>query len=68
MNGIVDLKLKVFREFQLANPTAHLGGSLGLMIRGVNVLRDLSRSDLDITVDEEEIFTKDLKKKGLLLQ
>jgi hypothetical protein len=52
MNGIIELKLKVFREFQLANPTAHLGGSLGLMIRGVDLLRGLSQSDLDVTVDE----------------
>lgn len=54
MNKGIDLKLKVFRDFQLQNPTAHLGGSLGLMLRGIDLQRDLISSDLDVTVDEYE--------------
>ena len=52
MNGLIRLKLKVFQEFQVCNPTAHLGGSLGLMLRGIDLLRDLKTSDLDVTIDE----------------
>ena len=65
MNGIIELKLKVFREFQLANPTAHLGGSLGLMLRGIDLLRNLNPSDLDVTVDEYDM--SNLEKDALEL-
>ena len=63
MNGLIRLKLKVFEEFQECNSTAHLGGSLGLMIRGVDLLRDLTKADLDVTVDEYEVSS--LQKDGL---
>jgi len=65
MDGIISLKLKVFQEFQLSNPTAHLGGSLGLFVRGIDLLRDLSKSDLDVTIDEYDV--KNLEKDALHL-
>jgi hypothetical protein len=45
-------KLKTIREFQLEYPTAHVGGSIGLMLRGISVGRDLKYSDIDMTIDE----------------
>jgi len=46
------LKLETLKEFQEKHPTAHVGGSIGLFLRGINLFRDLSKSDLDITIDE----------------
>lgn len=31
---------------------SHIGGSIGLMMRGIDLQRDLKSSDLDITVDQ----------------
>jgi len=65
MKKYVDLKLKVFREFQLQNPTAHLGGSLGLMLRGIDLQRNLGKSDLDVTVDEYELKNLEVDRLDL---
>ena len=51
---LFDLKLKSLREFQQKYPTSHVGGSIGLFLRGIDLQRDLSNSDLDITIDEYE--------------
>ena len=48
----MELKLETLREFQQNYPTSHVGGSIGLFLRDINLQRDLSFSDLDITVDE----------------
>jgi hypothetical protein len=63
MNGLIRLKLKVFEEFQICNPTAHLGGSLGLMLSGIDLLRDLTNADLDVTIDEYDV--SNLQKDNL---
>jgi len=52
MNRLVKAKLEAIKDFQDKFPTSHVGGSFGLFLRGINLLRDLSASDLDITVDE----------------
>lgn len=45
-------QLKVLKEFQEKHPTSHVGGSIGLMLRGVDLKRDFNASDLDITIDD----------------
>lgn len=52
MNKMIKFKLEALREFQANHPTAHVGGSIGLMLRGIDLHRSLAQSDLDITVDE----------------
>lgn len=54
MNKLLALKLKALKDFQEKYPTSHVGGSVGLFLRGMDLNRDLSESDLDITVDEFE--------------
>lgn len=49
---ILKLKFDALREFQYKYPTSHVGGSIGLMIRGIDLKRDMTKSDLDITIDE----------------
>jgi hypothetical protein len=44
--------LETLKDFQDKHPNSHVGGSIGLMLRGVDLKRDLSKSDLDITIDE----------------
>ena len=60
MNKTIQLKLETLKEFQTAHPTSHVGGSVGLMLRGIDLKRDLSKSDLDITIDEFELKQLDL--------
>jgi hypothetical protein len=55
MNKLLQSKLETLKEFQTQNPTAHVGGSIGLMLRGIDLKRDLSKSDLDITIDEFDL-------------
>lgn len=52
MDFLLKKKLEILKDFQLSYPTSHVGGSIGLFLRGVNLYRDLSLSDLDITIDE----------------
>ena len=52
LSTLMTLKLETLKEFQDKYPLSHVGGSIGLMLLGINLPRDLSRSDLDITVDE----------------
>lgn len=58
MNRQLELILNTLKTFQDKYPTSHVGGSIGLMIRGVDLKRDLYASDLDITIDEFD-FKKD---------
>jgi len=44
-------KLKIIRDFQEKYPTSHVGGSIGLMLHGIDLKRDLSDSDIDISID-----------------
>jgi len=60
MNKLLTLKLETLKEFQDKYPTSHVGGSIGLLLRGVNLLRDLTKSDLDITIDEFDFDQIDL--------
>ena len=52
MNKLIKLKLETLLEFQKSYPTSHVGGSIGLMLRGVDMKRSINMADLDITVDE----------------
>lgn len=61
MNKLLEFKLKTLREFQEKYPTSHVGGSIGLMLRGVDLKRDLSASDLDITIDDYEFNSAIIK-------
>ena len=45
--------LSAILEFQNQFPTAHVGGSLGLLLHGVNLKRQLTQSDIDMTMDED---------------
>ncbi len=51
-------KLEMLREFQEKYPGSHVGGSVGLYLHGINLQRDISRTDLDITVPD---FIEELK-------
>lgn len=51
-NRAVDTKLEALREFQLQYPLSHVGGSIGLLLHGIDLQRDLTGSDLDITTPE----------------
>ncbi len=53
MNNRIELTLKALRDFQVKYPESHVGGSIGLMLHGVDLKRDLGLSDLDITVPHE---------------
>ena len=60
MTKSVQSKLKFLREFQQKYPTSHIGGSVGLMLHGIDLKRNLDKSDLDVTIDElnlESFFT-----------
>lgn len=48
----MELKLETLRKFQKKYPTSHVGGSIGLLMQGIELPRDLSKSDLDVVVDE----------------
>lgn len=51
-------KLQMLHEFQAKYPTSHVGGSVGLYLHGINLQRDISKTDLDITVSD---FIEELK-------
>ena len=51
MDKVIIEKLELLKDFQDKNPTSHVGGSIGLMLRGINLNRGLRASDLDITTD-----------------
>ena len=52
MNKMIILKLETLREFQENYPNSCVGGSIGLMLHGIDLKRQLFCSDLDITVKE----------------
>jgi len=54
-SNFIKLKLEFLREFQQKQPTSHVGGSMGLFLRGIDLKRDLTFSDLDITIDEMNV-------------
>jgi len=45
-------KLQMLREFQAKYPDSHVGGSVGLYLHGIDLQRDISRTDLDLTVPD----------------
>lgn len=51
-------KLNLLRDFQAKYPDSHVGGSAGLYLHGIDLKRDISRTDLDITVPD---FIEELK-------
>lgn len=54
-NKFTRLKLEFLRDFQQQYPNSHVGGSVGLFLRGIDLKRDLTYSDLDITIDEMNV-------------
>ena len=54
-NKFTRLKLEFLRDFQQQYPTSHVGGSMGLFLRGIDLKRDLTFSDLDITINEMNV-------------
>src|SRR6188768_2295899 len=50
--------LTIIREFQTKFHT-HVGGSVGLFLHGINLQRDLNKSDLDLTATKETLFVSD---------
>lgn len=59
MNKHIIHKLETVLWFQERYPNSHVGGSIGLMIRGIDLQRQLFSSDLDITTDVFEIKDND---------
>lgn len=47
----IEIKLDLIQKFQQCYPNSHVGGSIGLMLHGVNLKRSLNGSDLDMTSD-----------------
>lgn len=45
-------KLQMLREFQAKYPDSHVGGSVGLYLHGIDLKRDISKTDLDLTVPD----------------
>jgi hypothetical protein len=56
MNKKINFKLETIREFQDKYPLSHIGGSIGLMIMGYDLKRDLDKSDLDITTPSYDVL------------
>lgn len=54
MKKNLSLTLSTLKNFQLDYPNSHIGGSIGLFLRGIDLKRDLNLSDLDITTDRFE--------------
>lgn len=49
----VEKYLETIREFQKEFPNAHVGGSIGLLLHGIDLKRHLTQSDIDMTLDED---------------
>lgn len=45
----IEIQLGKLREFQQRYPLSHVGGSVGLMLHGIDLQRDINKSDLDVT-------------------
>lgn len=45
--------LETAKNFQKQYPSAHIGGSLGLFLHGVYLGREMSKSDIDMTMREK---------------
>lgn len=50
MNINLHFRLKTLQDFQKKHPLSHVGGSVSLYLRGINLDRDLSNTDLDIVI------------------
>jgi hypothetical protein len=44
--------LEIIKRIQTKYPTSHVGGSIGLTLRGYDLKRDLTKSDIDICVTD----------------
>ncbi|MBS1915707.1 MAG: hypothetical protein JST87_05480 [Bacteroidetes bacterium] len=42
--------LQIIKQFQDKHPESHVGGSIGLWLHGIDLKRDLKKSDIDMTV------------------
>lgn len=47
-------KLEIVKQFQQQFPTSHIGGSMGLYLRGIDVGRNITESDLDMVLQKYE--------------
>lgn len=50
----VEIILETVRKIQTLFQTIHVGGSIGLLLHGIDLKRDLSKSDIDLT-DKDHI-------------
>lgn len=48
-NQILNEKLSIIKSFQDKYPDSHVGGSIGLYLHGIDLKRDISKSDIDMT-------------------
>jgi hypothetical protein len=71
MNGCINKtkimkeRLLIIKQLQDKYPTSHLGGSIGLFLHGVDLQRDLSKSDIDMTVAQEIDFSQPINIENL---
>lgn len=56
--------LEVIRRIQKKYPECHVGGSIGLLLHGYNVGRDLSKSDIDLISPSTSMITSSYKKES----
>lgn len=49
----IDKQILIIKLLQKKHPTLHVGGSIGLLLHGLDLKRDLSGSDLDFCIDRE---------------
>jgi len=60
------IQLKELRKFQEKYPLSHVGGSFGLLLHGIDLKRDISKSDLDVTNPDRmpEIITDNYEESS----
>jgi hypothetical protein len=69
MNTELNKKLETVRDILASYPTAHVGGSIGLYLQGIDLGRNFETSDIDIIMpkrpsDGTDIAEKDLSNSG----
>jgi hypothetical protein len=60
-NSIVEEKLEIVRDLQKEFESSYVGGSLSLLVRGIDLKRSLDESDIDLIIqhsDFEKFYMK----------
>lgn len=58
-------KLEIIKMIQIRFPRTHVGGSIGLFLHGIDLKRDLSKSDIDLTSPEVLDFSNPINIEDL---